>query len=157
MATHLHIPLPNLQVKNGMVRPWPYLLANTLLQIPAIFLLAICALSVSGYGIGAWYGANYILMVITFALVLWAFESMAQLFSVLFANPLMGMLNFMNLWFAAFLFSGVMVAEKDVIWPFRVFTFIMPFKWGLRTMAYLDINSVTYVAACMHSNSCRLR
>lgn len=77
------------EVKNGMVRPWPYLLANTVLQIPAIFFLAICGLSVSGYGIAAWYGPNYLLMIVMFALVLWAFESMAQLFSVLSANPLM--------------------------------------------------------------------
>lgn len=77
------------EVKNGMVRPWPYLLANMVLQIPAIFFLAICGLSISGYAIGAWYGPNYLFMVIIFALVLWSFESVAQLFSVLAANPLM--------------------------------------------------------------------
>lgn len=39
------------------------------------------------------------------------------------------MLLFMNFWFAAFLFSGILLREDSVVWPFRIFTSILPFKW----------------------------
>ena len=51
----------------------------------------------------------------------WArvYERIAQLLSISFDNPLMGMLMFLNTWFASFLFNGILVAADDVVWPFR--------------------------------------
>jgi hypothetical protein len=47
------------------------------------------------------------------------YERIAQLLSISFDNPLMGMLMFLNTWFASFLFNGILVAADDVVWPFR--------------------------------------
>ena len=55
--------------------------------------LTFRAISISAYGIGAFWGPNYLLYLITYAVVLWGFECLAQLCSVASANPLMGMLN----------------------------------------------------------------
>merc|ERR1712205_268575 len=66
------------------------------------------------------------------------FESAAQVFSIMFDNPLMGMLTFMNIWFAGFLFCGIMVREGDVIWPFRAMSYITFMKWAIKNLVYLD-------------------
>ena len=61
------------------------------------------------------------------------YGAMAQVYSVQFENPLLGILMFMNLvW--GFFFSGLLIAGHDVIWPFRLFCYILPLKWGLRAM-----------------------
>ena len=41
---------------------------------------------------------------------LWAFECLAQLFSMV-ANPILGLMLFMQVWFMAFLFTGVAVVR----------------------------------------------
>lgn len=131
------------EFKNGMLRPLAYICATTLLQIPLMVVMAICALGPSAYGVGNWYGPNFPVMVLTLTTILWGYENLACLFSVQSKNPLMGMLNYMQSWFMSFLFCGVMVAEDDVIWPFRVFCSILPLKWGLATMGWIEFSKDT--------------
>jgi len=45
------------------------------------------------------------------------------------------MLNFLQVWFTSFLFAGVVIPESMVIWPFRIFCYIMPLKWGISSIA----------------------
>jgi hypothetical protein len=40
-----------------------------------------------------------------------------------------------------------MVAQDDVIWPFKVFTYILPLNWGLRSMMFLEFNDATFSGA----------
>jgi hypothetical protein len=56
----------------------------------------------------------------------------------MFANPLLGMLNFVQVWFLAFLFCGAMVPLDDVVWPLKVMGWIMPLKYALRSMIYQE-------------------
>ncbi len=35
-------------------------------------------------------------------------------------NPLVGILGYISLWFASFLFSGFFLPENDVPWPLKV-------------------------------------
>jgi len=137
------------EVKNGLYRPLSYMMANVVLQIPFMIILSICSVTVSGYGIGNWSWENYPQLVIVYASGLFAFESIAQLFSVLCFDPLLGMLNFMNVWFSAFLFAGIMVPREDVIWPFRLFCYILPLNWVLRSMAYLEFSPTTFEGATL--------
>eukprot|EP00911_Craspedida_sp_UC1_P000857 UC1_evm1s651 len=132
-----------------MIRPLSYILANLALQVPMMFVLAACGLSVSGYGIANWYGPSYPLALCVFALILWCYECIAQMCSIVSSDPLMGMLTFVQFWFVGFLFSGVMVAEDAVIWPFRLFTIILPLKWGLRSFAYLEFDPTTFEGATL--------
>ena len=245
------------EYKNGMVRPLAYILASTVLQIPLMFVMAVCALGVSGYAIGSWYAPNFFLMVLTFTTVLWGYENIAAFFSVQSPNPLLGMvstrvhskvkylamgrdvaqdikavwsslagcvcvcvdglttpclvqlalrcrnigdtrrpadlgparrpllwfcsvltwpsnsfvafafvascscyscscscssslfqLNYMQAWFMSFLFCGIMVAEEDVIWPFRVLCYVLPLRWGMATMGWIEFSKdSTYAGA----------
>jgi len=133
--------------RNGMVSAGSYLLARTLLEAPMIVLLSICAVSVSGYGVMRFHASNFHLLVAIHALMLWAFESMALLFSVLFDNPLLGMLMYMNFWFAAFLFSGLMVRESSVVWPLRAFCYVLPLKFSVQGMAIIEFDGPDFAGA----------
>ena len=84
------------EVKNGCFRPIAYLTANFIIQIPFLFVLSVFGLLVSAYGIGNWNIESFGLMVVVYAMALFAFECLAQVFSVLFRNPLLGMLVYMN-------------------------------------------------------------
>jgi ABC-type multidrug transport system ATPase subunit len=126
------------EVKNGMLSPIPYLLANSVLLIPVMFLLAIAAISVGGYGIIDFNGERYGEVMLIYACMMYAFESLAQMLSVAFDNPLMGMLNFMQLWFSSFLFSGLFITIKDIVWPFRVFSYILPFRYAAEALIYQE-------------------
>ena len=76
-----------------------YSLANTLLQIPAMIILSVLAIGLSGYGISAYDATQFLPMLGLYTLTLWAFECVSELQAVQFTNPLIGMLNFMNIWF----------------------------------------------------------
>jgi hypothetical protein len=68
--------------------------------MPNIFLPAANSFPRHRYGIGDWYGPSYVMMVLTYASVLAGFEGIAQVFSVVARNPMVGMLLYMNVWFA---------------------------------------------------------
>ena len=76
-----------------------YSIANTLLQIPAMIILSVLAIGLSGYGISAYDATQFLPMLGLYTLTLWAFECASELQAVQFTNPLIGMLNFMNIWF----------------------------------------------------------
>jgi hypothetical protein len=126
------------EVKNGMLSPIPYLIANSVLLIPVMFILAVAAISVSAYGIIDFNGERYGEVMLIYACMMYAFESLAQMLSVAFDNPLMGMMNFMQLWFSAFLFSGLFITIKDIVWPFRVFAYILPLRYAAEAMIYQE-------------------
>jgi hypothetical protein len=52
----------------------------------------------------------------------------------------LGMLQFMNFWFAGFLFGGFLISEDSLTWPFRLFFYIMPFGPYLRSVMYVTIS-----------------
>jgi hypothetical protein len=135
------------EVKNGLLSPYAYLLSNLIIQIPIMIVLALFAMAIPAYGMVAWYGPHFVQVILMYALTLWAFESAAQVFSIMFDNPLMGMLTFMNIWFAGFLFCGIMVREGDVIWPFRAMSYITFMKWAIKNLVYLDFIDATWTGA----------
>ena len=64
--------------------------------------------------------------------------------AVWFDDPIMGMLNFMNFWFGAFLFGGWLIPLSDMYYPFEIFYYIMPYAYFLRSMAYNGIEGTTW-------------
>ena len=46
----------------------------------------------------------------------------------------------MNFWFAALLFGGYLVGEDTLYWPFKLFFYIMPFGYYLRSTMYVTIS-----------------
>ena len=69
------------EVKNGMISPAAYLLANVLIQIPMMFIMGLFALSVSGFGVGLFNGEHYIQLLMIWCINHFVYESAAQLCS----------------------------------------------------------------------------
>jgi ABC-type multidrug transport system ATPase subunit len=126
------------EVKNGMVDPVSYILATALLQIPFMFLFALSALSLSAYGIIEFNGQRFGQIVFIYALLMYAYETLAQLMALLFDNPLLGMLNYLQLWFGSFLFSGLFVTITEIVWPFRVLYYVLPFQYCAQAIIYQE-------------------
>mmetsp|Transcript_10000 Transcript_10000/g.16719 ORF Transcript_10000/g.16719 Transcript_10000/m.16719 type:complete len:592 (+) Transcript_10000:240-2015(+) len=135
------------EVKNGMVSPLSYLLANTVLTIPVMFLFAIAATGIGAYAMLDFNGERFGQVMLTYALLMFAYESMAQFFCVLSENPLLGMMNFMNSWFASFLFSGLFIVVEDIVWPFRVFAYVLPLRYALAVIVYQEFSYETFKGA----------
>jgi ABC-type multidrug transport system ATPase subunit len=134
----------NKEVKNGMYRLSGYLTAAGLLQIPAMIILALCVTGIPAFAIGNMWAPNFVQIVAIYAVTLFGYECIARCFSVQFADPLIGMLAYMNTWFTSFVFAGVMIPEEQVIWPFRIFVYVLPLNWGIQTISYLDAIDAKY-------------
>ena len=87
-----------------------------------------------------------------FAALLFVFESVAEALSVWFDDPIVGMLQFMNFWFGAFLFGGFLIPLRDMYWPFELFYYVMPYSYYVRSSMY-EIFSHSTFEACTESVS----
>lgn len=123
---------------NGMVNPWAYLLAKLLIEIPMMFVLSVCCMAVPLYGMLNFDPAGFGWVMLLQALSLWCCEAMAQLFGVQFKSPIVGMLQFMNLFFMCFLFSEFFLSAEYIAWPFKLFVHILPLKYAFRGVAYVE-------------------
>jgi len=143
------------EIKDGMYSPGAYLTATGLLQLPLMIALGVAAISIGPYCISNYHAPNYFLYLIIYSVTLWSFETMAQFFSVVVSNPLVGMLGFMQCWFASFLFAGIMVPEDDVVWPLKIMVWIFPYRWALSGMAYIDYKDTTWSGAILDATDPR--
>ena len=132
------------EVKNGMISPLSYLISKTLLEIPIMFLFGIIALGVSAYGISNYYAPNMMLLVGIWSLSIYCWEAIAQVMSLSFKNPLLGMMQFMGVWFSSFLYGGFLIPGEDMIWPFKIFFYILPLKYTVRSMIYAEFIDSKY-------------
>lgn len=132
------------EVKNGMVKPLPYLLSRLIIEIPAMFLLYVCALLIPAYGIMNYPIERFVQGMLLWSLGINCFEGFAQMLALQFDNPLIGMMSYINIFFTAFLFGGWLISEADLIWPFKLFYYIMPMKYTVRGTLYQDMIGSTY-------------
>mmetsp|Transcript_5277 Transcript_5277/g.6906 ORF Transcript_5277/g.6906 Transcript_5277/m.6906 type:complete len:638 (-) Transcript_5277:161-2074(-) len=124
------------ETKNGMVTGFSYVLAKGILVLPIMFLFALFSLGVAFYGIMGAAGASFGNCIILFACNMFVFESVAECLSVWFDDPILGMLQFMNFWFGAFLFGGFLIPLDDLYWPFELFYYVMPYQYFMRSFVY---------------------
>jgi hypothetical protein len=103
-----------------MVSAVSYILAKTVLVVPIMFVFAIFALGIPGYVVQDFPASSFGIGIILWAVLIYSFECAAECFAVLFDDPIIGMLQFMNLWFACFLFAGFLIPLDDLYWPFTV-------------------------------------
>ena len=132
------------EVKNGMVTPLSYLISKTILEIPIMFLFGIVALGVSAYGISNYYAPHMMIMVSIWSLSIYCWEAIAQVMALSFKNPLLGMMQFMGVWFSGFLYGGFLIPGEDMVWPFKLFYYILPLKYTIRSMVYTEFIDSKY-------------
>ena len=44
----------------------------------------------------------------------------------------------MGFWFSAFLYGGFLIPGEDIYWPLKIFFYILPIKYTVRSMNYVD-------------------
>ncbi len=126
------------EVKNGLMHPLSYMSAKSVLVIPVLFVFGICGISASAYGILGCNG-NYGIYLLIFAVGCFFFECLAEMLSVLSHNPLMGMLEFLAIWFGSFLFAGTFIPSKDLPGLVRWLYYVLPFAPAFSATAYTSM------------------
>merc|ERR1712216_318151 len=104
-------------------------------QIPALFILSL-AIILAAFAVGNWPWDNFITFAVTFAITLWVYDSLAQLMAVSFKSPVIGMLGFLVFWSSSIVFCGLVFRATDVVWPFRLFYYVLPLKWTFNAAGY---------------------
>lgn len=139
------------ETKNGMTTGISYVLAKTILVIPIFFLFALFALGIPAFLIQDYPVDVFGWSVLLFASLLFVFESVAEALSVWFEDPIIGMLNFMQFWFGAFLFGGFLIPLRDMYWPFKLFYYVMPYSYYVRSSMY-ELFSRSTFEPCIESS-----
>jgi len=117
-----------LEMRSGMYSALDYSVSTTLVQAPMLILLSF-AVYIFAFAIGGWPWDNFLSFALQSALSLFAYEAFAQLVAVAFASPILGMMPFMMFWASSILFCGLVFKGEDVIWPLRLFYYMLPLKW----------------------------
>jgi len=76
------------------------------------------------------------------------FESMAQLLSLI-PNSIIGIVVYIQLWSTAILNTGVVFRGDDIIWPIRLFYYILPLQYTFNGAAYSLIQPSTFDGAAL--------
>ena len=123
------------EIRAGMYRVYSYVLSTSLIQLPALVILAFI-INVFSFAIGGWPWDNFITYVFLYSINLWVFDSLAQLLAVLFKNPVIGMLGYLGFWSSSIVFCGLVFRGGDVVWPFRALYYALPLKWLFNATGY---------------------
>jgi hypothetical protein len=124
------------ETKNGTVRAFSYVFTKSVLVIPIMLLFSLCSLGVPAYAIQQFIPESLGPAIILLAVCLLVFEAVAECLSVWFGKPNRGTIAFATFWFASFLFSGFLLPESELYWPFKCFYYTLPFSYYLRSFIY---------------------
>jgi len=146
--------LKNIQAetKNGMIKATSYIIAKSILTVPMIFLFGLFALGIPAFVIQGIPLSAFPGVYLTFCAVLYLFECTAEFFAIAFKEPIMGMLTFMAIWFASFLFGGFLIALEDMFWPFKLFYYTLSYSYYVRSITYSIFTSITWPVCIPEEN-----
>jgi ABC-2 type transporter len=133
---HQEFALIAREAKNGLVRPMTYVLARSILAIPMIFCFAIFALALPSIVIMDFPADKFATAILLWSACMYVFECAAECFSVWVEDLIMGMLVYIAYWFGFLLFGGFLVGVDELVWPMKVFYYILPCSYYLRTQMY---------------------
>jgi ABC-2 type transporter len=141
------------ETKNGMTGPMTYVLAKTILVIPIILVFAIFALGIPSVLIMDFPGDKFGPAMLLWSAVMYVFECLAECLSVWLEDPILGMLAFTSYWFGFFLFSGFLISVDDLVYPFKIFYYIFPFSYYIRSQLRNWLIDTTWVACDPDNNT----
>ena len=147
---HYHI-LRN-EAKNGLANPLLVVAINTVVQIPIVVAASSVIMSVGGYAIGNWPGASFPMVVLCVTSLVLAYDSFAELLGVLFRSPVVGVLCFLILFILSMSFSGIFIYPEDIVWPFRLFAYILPLVYVLEASTFHVFQDYTFSDADLCSD-----
>jgi hypothetical protein len=132
------------EAKNGMIGPLTHALAKSMLVLPIMFVFAIVALGIPSILIMDFPATAFGKVILLWSMVMYHTECVAECISVWVDDPIIGMLTYMMYFFAFFLFSGFLISEHDLVWPFRAFYYITPFSYYIRSVVYVYLIDTTW-------------
>lgn len=132
------------ECKNGQVSGSSYAIAKITLVTPFMLLFAVSSIGIPAFLIQDVPGEAASRFFFLFAALYFVFESMAEVLSIFIDDPILGMLCFMNFWFASFLFGGFVIPYDDLYFPWTLFYHIMPFSYFVRSAIYLAFAYATF-------------
>lgn len=132
------------EVRNGMVNPAAFLLVKTVLVLPIIIIFGIMNTGIPAFVIQNIAGEVFFNVLAPYCALLFYFENLAEYLAVQFENYMVGMMWFVTIWFCFFLFGGFLIPEKDMIWPFKAFFYVMPLPYTLRSIVYSHYTTVEW-------------
>jgi hypothetical protein len=132
------------ETRNGMVTGGSYLLTKSIIVIPILFVFALASLGAPLFLVQDAPREAFGMILLLFTATMFVFESLAECLAVWIDDPILGMLQFMNVWFASFLFGGFLIPFRDLYWPFTFFYYIMPFSYYVRSSMYEQFVATTF-------------
>jgi hypothetical protein len=137
-AFNQQFKLMSKEVKNGLFARRTYLLTTTALEVPYVVLMALSAVVVPLYVVSTGNWAELLSTILVMVSALWCFECLAQMFGVIFTNPLTGMLGMLSLWIVTFLFSGIFLRPDQIVWFLEDAVYLMPLFYCLRALHHVQ-------------------
>ena len=124
------------EARNGMVSGLSYVLAKITLVTPFMLLFSVFAIGIPAFVIQDVPGEAAARSFFLLSALFFVFESVAECLAVWVDDPIMGMLFYMNFWFASFLFGGFVIPLDDLYYPWTIFYHTMPFSYYVRSAVY---------------------
>jgi ABC-2 type transporter len=132
------------EIKNGMLNPFSYICAKTILVLPILFLFTLFAIGIPLFAIQSVPIAAFPAQLFFFTALFWVLESLAEFLSVAFEDAILGMLALTSFWFASFLFGGFMISLDNMNPPFNIFYYMLPFSYFMRSSVYNVFRHLTF-------------
>mmetsp|Transcript_20615 Transcript_20615/g.43809 ORF Transcript_20615/g.43809 Transcript_20615/m.43809 type:complete len:553 (+) Transcript_20615:2-1660(+) len=143
-TTYLDMQTIKREVKDGMYASFVYPVVQLVIQLPFMAVLSLFANVPAAYGLSNWPMDKFFHSVFIWSAKIWTMERLAMVCAIAAPDVLMGLMLFMNNWFTSFLFNGVVVVVEDVIWPFRLLTYVLPYRWATTAYVYMAFADATY-------------
>jgi len=137
-AFNQQFKLMSKEVKNGFFGRRTYLLITMALEVPYMVLMALSAVVIPLYVVSTGNWAELLSTILVMVSALWCFECLAQMFGIVFTNPLTGMLGMLALWIVSFLFSGIFLRPDQIVWFLEDAVYLMPLFYCLRALHHIQ-------------------
>jgi len=142
------------EVRNGMVSPLSYLVSKSILEVPMMFIFALAAIGIPNYVISDFYISNFGTFFMLAVSQLYAWEAIAHACAVAAEDSNICTNIFTVVWFLAAAASGLHFKEEEFVWPFRLFYYILPDAYALRSMWYVENKDTTWETCGLTTRIC---
>jgi len=154
LAVHyFELKIVRRDIRDGLYHPILFATAHTAMDVLFVFILSLLTVAPT-YLIGDWDWHSFWEMNNVNYITFYAFEMLA-LFYAMEDHPVVGLIQFINMWFTAMLMNGYMIPAKDIIWPLRTFTYALPLRWNNKAAFVLLFGETSYYSGaieCLSSN-----
>lgn len=130
--------------KNGMIEPYSYVLAKTVLVLPIIYIFSLSALGIPGFIIQDFPGSAFGRGTLLWSVAFYCFECLAECLAVWVEDPIFGMLQFIGFWFLSFCFSGMFLDHNMLYYPFVLLFHIDPIAYYMRSSSYIYLHEIQW-------------